>query len=145
MSKIFSIFIAIVVSSQLFAQPFEGKIIYKNSYKSKLSNVTDQQFNAMMGDTQEYFIDGGDYKTITNGTFFIWQLYLNADNKLYTKIANSEAILWNDGSINNDEIVKAELNKEVIEVLGYKCDELILTCKSGVQKYYFNSKFSIDL
>ena len=30
------------------------------------------------------------------------------------------------------------------EVLGYKCDEVILTCKSGVQKYYFNSKLSVD-
>jgi len=32
----------------------------------------------------------------------------------------------------------------VTEVLGYKCDEVILTCKSGVQKYYFNSKLSVD-
>jgi hypothetical protein len=40
--------------------------------------------------------------------------------------------------------LKSELNKNVIEVLGYKCDELVLTCKSGVQKYYFNSKFKID-
>jgi hypothetical protein len=138
------IFFALVISSDLCAQAFEGKIIYKNSYKSKLSNVTDQQFNAMMGDRQEYFIKGGEYKSVTNGTFFMWQLYLNEENKLYSKMANSEAILWNDGSINKDEIVKTELNKEVIEVLGYRCDELILTCKSGIQKYYFNSKFSLD-
>jgi len=43
-----------------------------------------------------------------------------------------------------DEIRKTELNKGAIEVLGYKCDELILTCNSGVQKYYFNSKFPVD-
>lgn len=30
------------------------------------------------------------------------------------------------------------------EVLGYKCDELVLTCKSGIQKYYFNTKFSVN-
>ena len=30
------------------------------------------------------------------------------------------------------------------EILGYKCDELILTCKSGTQKYYFNSNISVD-
>ena len=30
------------------------------------------------------------------------------------------------------------------EVLGYKCDEVILTCKSGTQKYYFSSKISVD-
>jgi len=28
--------------------------------------------------------------------------------------------------------------------LGYQCDELILTCKSGVQKYYFNSDLKVN-
>ena len=57
---------------------------------------------------------------------------------------NSEVFLWNDGATNPDEVLKSELNKEVTEILGYKCDELILTCKSGIQKYYFNSKLSVD-
>ena len=59
-------------------------------------------------------------------------------------MANSETLLWNDGATNPDEVLKAELNKGVTEILGYKCDELILTCKSGTQKYYFNSKLSVD-
>lgn len=59
-------------------------------------------------------------------------------------MANSETLLWNDGAINSDTVLKAELNKGIIEILGYKCDELLLTCKSGVQKYYFNSKLSVD-
>jgi hypothetical protein len=97
-----------------------------------------------MGSTQEYFIKNGDYKSVTNGSFFQWQLYVNKDNKLYSKMANSETLLWNDGAANPDEILKAEVNKGVTEILGYKCDELILTCKSGTQKYYFNSKLSVD-
>ncbi len=52
--------------------------------------------------------------------------------------------MWNDGAVNPDSVLKTELNKEVVDILGYKCDELILTCKSGVQKYYFNSKLQID-
>ena len=35
--------------------------------------------------------------------------------------------------------------KNVTEVLGYPCDELVLTCKSGLQKYYFNTKLSVDI
>ena len=46
--------------------------------------------------------------------------------------------------MNPDSVLKTELNKEVVDILGYKCDELIFTCKSGVQKYYFNSKLQID-
>ena len=126
------------------SQNFEGKIIYHNSYKSKMSNVTDEQFTSMMGSIQEYYIKDGDYKSVTNGKLFQWQIYMNKENRLYSKMANSETLLWNDGAENNDEIIKAEINKAVTEILGYKCDELILTCKSGIQKYYFNTNLSVD-
>lgn len=127
-----------------FAQNFEGKIVYENTYKSKVPGITDGQFSAMMGSVQEYYIKEGDYKSVANGTFFQWQLYVNKDNKLYTKMVNSEALLWNDGSSNSDEVLKTKVNKNAVEILGYKCDELILTCKSGTQKYYFNTTLSVD-
>lgn len=106
--------------------------------------MTTRQFTSMMGDTQEYHIKKGNYKSVSNGTLFQWQLYINRDNKLYSKMANSDTILWNDGALNADRVLSAVLNKNVLEVLGYKCDELVLTCKSGIQKYYFNSQLSID-
>jgi hypothetical protein len=106
--------------------------------------MTDQQWSSMMGSAQEYLIKGGDYKSIANGTLVQWQHYINKDNKLYNKMSNSETAFWNDASVQGDEILKAEINKGVTEVLGYKCDEVILTCKSGIQKYYFNSKLSVD-
>lgn len=134
----------LLLTISAFGQDFEGKLIFKNDYKSKIPNVTSEQLSSMMGTTQEYFIKGGNYKSSTNGTFFQWQLYINKDNKLYNKMANSPTIFWNDGAIYEDEVLKVELNKEVTEVLGHKCDELILTCKSGVQKYYFNSKLKVD-
>ena len=34
--------------------------------------------------------------------------------------------------------------KNHTNILGYQCDELILTCKSGVQKYYFSSKLKVN-
>lgn len=123
---------------------FQGRIIYENKYKSKIDNVTDEQLSSMMGTIQEYLIKGGNYKSATNGTFFQWQLYINTGNKLYSKVANSPTIFWNDGSANPDEVIKAEINKGVTEILGYQCDELILRCKSGVQKYYFSSKLGVD-
>lgn len=127
-----------------FAQTFEGVIKYKNSYKIKIPTLTNEQFTAMMGTTMEYFIKEGNYKTMTNGNYLLWQLYINKDNKLYNKTANSPAILWNDVTVNIDEVLKADINKNAIDVLGYKCDELILTCKSGVQKYYYSSKLKMD-
>lgn len=125
-------------------QNFEGKVTYQNSYKSKIPNVTDALFTAMMGTSQEYNFKGGNYRSVSNGTFLQWQLYLQKDNKLYTKFSNSPSILWNDGALNPDSVLKTELNKEVVDILGYKCDELVLTCTSGVQKYYFNSALKVD-
>jgi hypothetical protein len=127
-----------------FAQSFEGKIVYQNTYKSKIPSLPDNKFTSMMGSVQNYYISGGDYKSEVNGTFLSWQLYINADNKLYTKMANSETILWNDGATNPDEIKSVELHKDAANILGYLCDELVLTCKSGLQKYYFTSKLPID-
>jgi hypothetical protein len=137
--------ICIALSSlTVWGQAFEGKITYTLSYESKNANVSSQQWASMMGTTQEYIIKGGNYKSNSNGTLLQWQVYVNAENKLYTKMSNSQNALWNDAGIQGDEILKVEINKGVTEILGYKCDEIILTCKSGVQKYYFNSKIAVD-
>src|SRR5688572_13682116 len=145
MTKTITFLIAAFFSLVSFGQNFEGKIVYKNSYTSKMPGLTDEQFTSMMGTTQEYYIKDGDYKSVVNGSLLQWQLYVNKDNKLYTKMSNSETLLWNDALINTDEVLKSEINKETIEILGYKCDELILTCKTGTQKYYFNSKLPVDV
>lgn len=134
-----------VLTATVFGQAFQGKIVYQNTYVSKLPNVTSEQFTSMMGSTQTYIIKDGDYKSTANGTMFQWQLYINNDNKLYTKMSTSEKILWNDGATNPDEVLKVEVNKGVTEVLGYKCDEVVLTCKSGTQKYYFSSQLGVDI
>lgn len=144
MIKTFTFLIAAFSSLVSFGQHFEGKIVYKNSYTSKMSGVTDEQFTSTLGSAQEYYIKDGDYKSVVNGSLLQWQLYVNKDNKLYNKIANSETLLWNDGATNTDEVLKTEINKAVVDVLGYKCDEVILTCKSGTQKYYFSPKLSVD-
>jgi hypothetical protein len=65
-----------------FAQNFEGKVVYHNTYKSKIASFNDQQLTSMMGNTQDWYIKDGDYRSETNGTFAKWQLYINKDNKL---------------------------------------------------------------
>lgn len=137
--------LTIFASIATFGQTFEGEIIYKNSLKSKNPKMTDEQWTQMMGSKQEYFIKNGNYKSVTNGTMSQWQIYNNKDNKVYTKMSNSETVLWNDASINSDEVLKSEIKKNAATILGYSCDELILTCKSGIQKYYYSSKLAVDI
>lgn len=146
MTTRFILFFLVCITSltNCVAQNFEGKIVYQNKYKSKIPNLTDTQFTSMMGTNQEFIIKDGNYKSTMNGTLVLWQLYINQDNKLYTKMSNIQSILWNDGAVNPDEVLKSEINKEVIEILGHLCDELILTCKTGTQKFYFSSKLKVD-
>jgi len=131
--------ISFYVVSSATAQSFEGKISYRNSYRSKLPNISDAQFTEMMGATQQYFVKGGNYRSETNGSFFQWQMYLNSENKVYSKLSTSEVILWNDAGENKDALVKVEVNKKVATVLDHVCDEVVVTTSSGVYKFYFNS------
>jgi len=126
------------------AQSFEGKIIYHNTYKSKQAAVDNQQLNGAMGNTETYYLKGGSYKTEVNGALVQWQLYVNRENKLYTKLATSPVILWNDASVKDDEVLSTELHRDAADILGYKCDELVLKCKSGIQKYYFSAQLPVD-
>ena len=144
MKKKFLTLFTILSFITMFGQEFEGKITYSNSFKSKNPEMTDQQLQSVMGSTQEFIIKDGDYKSSLNGMYLQWQLYINKDNKLYTKMSNSVKAVWNDGNIQEDVVIKVEINKQVIEILGYKCDEIILTFKNGVQKYYYNSKVSAN-
>ena len=126
------------------AQSFEGEVIYHTTFKSKMANISDEKFNEMAGNTLKYYMKGGDYRSDCSGTLMTWQIYINRDNKLYDKFNNYDSIYWHDGAIQKDSILSVQLSKGVTEILGYKCDELILNCKSGVQKYYFTAKFAID-
>ena len=126
------------------AQLFEGRVVYENTYESKNTQFPSEKLQEMMGDNQTYLYKDGDYKSIMNGKFMEWQLYRNQENKLYRKMANSELAFWNDAALNTDSVLSFEINRNVIEILGYKCDELVLNCTSGTQKYYYSRKLAID-
>lgn len=145
MKKILLAIVPFLMALTSFSQAFEGKISYQNTYTTKDAKLTDEQLISMMGSKSEYLIKDGNYKNTSNGKLIQWQLYINQENKLYTKMSNSAAAFWNDASVQGDSVLKVEVNKNVTEVLGYKCDEVILTCKSGIQKYYFNSIVSVNV
>jgi len=144
MQKLFFLLSVVLITTASLAQSFEGKIIYSNTYQSKQASTSNLQFTELIGNEFEYYFKGADYKTISNGTLFQWQLYSTSDNKVYSKMTSSEAAFWNDASINPDTVYASVVHPRTMEVLGYMCDELVLTCKTGVQKYYYSSKLSTD-
>ncbi len=130
----------LLISSTLFAQNFEGKIAYKNTCRSKDPEWKKEYCQMIADSVQSYYHKDGDYKYISLSSGK-WVLYKKSDNKLYNK---GTKIYWTDAAINDDEILEIKINKNVLTVLGYKCDELILKCKNSVQKYYFNSVTAVN-
>lgn len=139
-----SLLIFLVLTVTTLRAQFEGEIIYKNRYRSKIPAVSDEQLTAMLGTETQYYIKGGSYKTVCNGSVLQWQLYVNKDNKLYNKFVMSESLLWNDCNVDNDELEKTEIKRNVVKILGHECDEIILTGKKLTQTHYFSSKLKID-
>jgi len=130
--------------SQTVTPAFEGEIVYANVYKSKNPKLREKQLSVMLGSVHTYYVKRGDYKTVTNGMFAQWQLYINKDNKVYNKMASSDTVFFNNAAEHDDEVLSSKITKKVTTILGYSCDELVLTCVSGVHKYYYNSRLRVD-
>lgn len=128
----------------LSAQYFEGEVVYQMTYKSKMKDVSDERITNAMGDKSEYYIRGGDYKSVGNGTIFQWQLYRHDANRLYNKMTKTNAILWIDGASDPDTVYHSTMVFGAATVLGYSCDELILFCRTGTQRYFFSSRVAVD-
>jgi hypothetical protein len=143
-TRLFIAGILMALSVFAHAQSFEGVVVYKNTYTSKLPQVKDEQFNAAMGTTQEYSMKGGNYKSALNGAMLQMQLYRQADNKLYTKMSMADTLYWTDGAVNNDEVVDFKILPKQEEVLGVMCDALVITSKSAKTTFYYNAKYKID-
>jgi hypothetical protein len=123
---------------------FEGEVVYQVTYQSKIPNVSNERMTNAMGDRAEYYVKGGDYKSVINGTIMQWQLYRHDANRIYNKMSKTNAILWIDAATNPDSVYTSYLVFNAETILGYACDELILECKSGEQRYYFSSRLGVD-
>ena len=136
--------LAFLLTSNIKAQSFEGKIMYSNNYQSKVPNYSSEQLNNLMGTQQVYVIKGNNYKSAFNGAFIKLQMYRGDENKSYTLTGKNDTLYCEDYNTNKDEAVKYELQKNKETVLGITCDVLIVEAKKSKTYFYFNSKYSIN-
>ena len=145
MTRNFFFAIALIITiSNVNAQSFEGVITYQNTYKSKVPSFTDQQWQSIVGSQNEYYIKGGNYKSVMNGSVIASYLYLSKDNKLYSEFQDGNIMYWSDASINKDSVISFELKKNAVRILSYNCDELILHTRQGTEVYDFAPGLVVD-
>lgn len=125
-----------------FSQNFEGEIVYKTICKSNKPDWKIEYCQMITDSIENFHYKNGNYKYSVpeNKT---WTIYKQSEKKLYRKTKKGK-IFWSDVNSSNDSISKITLNKNVLKVLDYDCDELIIESLGAVRKYYYCSKFPID-
>ena len=126
------------------AQDFEGKITYKMTYASHNPGVSSAKLAAALGDKEEYYIRGSQYKSLTNGTVLSMELYDDKANKIYNKLPKSDTLYWIDAAVNSDQPTGSEIRSNADTVLGKPCDALVLKNRSGSATFYYNSQYKAD-
>jgi hypothetical protein len=138
MKIILTLLLVSLISFSISGQIFEGKITYANSYQSKVAGLTNETLYAMMGTRQDYYIKGGKFKNVFNGSFLKWQVYSPTQNKLYSLTAKTDTMYWDDCLPIKDEPVSYEIQKDKETLLGIVCDVLIISTKKQKMYFYFN-------
>lgn len=134
--------LSLVVSLSTQAQNFEGKIIYKNSHKSRVTAYSDAQIDIALGDKQEYYIKGNNYKSLFNGNYIKSHLYIGKENHAYTQYAQSDTLYIEDCGINSDSVISFEIMENQDTIMNIVCDMLVIKTKSGgTSKYFFNANY----
>jgi len=127
MVKYLLIFLLFIIKFEcLHCQNFEGKIIYENTFESKVPKLSATQLKLLLGDKQEYYIKGARYKSLTNGSLISLQTYDPVTNKIYTMKKGADTLYWNDASKVGDSVLSFENRnypapalKELSTVQGY--------------------------
>lgn len=144
MSTILVLIVSVFLGFTNILESFEGRIKYHVFYESRIPNVSNDQLSQMLGSEQEFYYKSGNYKSIVNGTSMDYLTYLVDSNKLYMKMPNMDILMSIDAEKNSDEILSTQVKRNADTVLGFVCDELIIKGKNSLQKFYYNSKFSVN-
>lgn len=123
---------------------FAGKVSYRIQFRSKQPTVTSSSLEQALGSSEDFFVKNGKYKATYNGNVMQYQIYHCDNNRLFTKKSTSPMIEWQDAGISKDSVLSSKINPDAIQILGYSCDELVLTTATSTEKYYFSPRFHMD-
>jgi hypothetical protein len=98
----------------------------------------------MMGTNQAYYIKGGNYKSVFNGSFIKMQTYRTAENKSYALTAKSDSLYSEDYGKNKDMAIRFEIKKATETIMGITCDAITVYTAKSKATYYYNKKYRIN-
>lgn len=141
--KFFFTFLVVLFSLSSFSQYFEGRIVYKNVCLSDSPDFKKEYCDMYTDSIQNFYYKNGNYKYSTPNDSN-WNMFKWDERKKYNKAKKSGKIFWRNEKLSKDTIVDFKVNKSVVTILGYECDELIIKKPGVIEKYYFSNKLALN-
>jgi hypothetical protein len=126
------------------SQPFEGEIVYVNSYSSKLPGLSSDRVRDLLGGKQAYYIKGAQYRSVTDGSLVQVQVYEPRTNRVYNQRPGNDTLYWVDAAANPDVVVSWSIRRNADSVLGIPCDVLELKTNNGSVAFYYSERYRLD-
>lgn len=124
----------------VYAQSFEGYIVFENKIESKIPSVSDAQMLSQVGNRQKtIYASNGNYVTVFEGGALRAQYYTKEGNKLYNLQSANDTLFGMDASMNYDPVVGIEESEEISTVYNLPCEHVVLKSSQSKMTYYFNS------
>lgn len=134
LSLIFILFLQHIISGQ---ENFEGILKFKIKIQDKTGQMTDEQSDMFLGDTQTYYLKGKKYRSEMNGMLKMTTIHEGRDT-LFTKMKDVNSLMYTLTNESEEKVISYELKKTDKVILGYKCDLLEVKTNKGFHQYYFN-------
>ena len=117
---------------------FEGKISYDYDFIIKDTTRKTLFFKTLYPTKSVLtFKDGNSIEEYEGGES-IYDLYIVNQNKFYTKRNPSDTLFWFDCGGPGEEILSMKVNSNNENILGIKCNELLITYKKKTVTYWYN-------
>jgi hypothetical protein len=144
MTRLFITLTLVISAVKAPAQYFEGKVIYRQMVTSRMPGVTDSALSATVGNEESYYLKGGFYRSMTNGTGFSMQQYDHRTNRLYFKNPDIDTLYWVDAGKTTDKPISYETREDAETILGKRCDALVVQTANGTIVFYYSRRYKLD-
>jgi len=152
MKKVFLLsFAMMLLVGFAHAQFFEGYVRYVHNLEITDTTLQKKDFflSYLLGSSSTLYIKGTNFHWKFAGCQMESQIYLSSSNTIYEKFPKKDTLFTSPAGVADEIILKDELKPSKVEVLGNKCQVLMLKSKFTKDNsvrgriYYFAKKYPL--
>jgi hypothetical protein len=118
---------------------FEGKVVFKYEFTFLQNTERAKYMGKMSPNNSVFYFKEGNFVDKPDKGPSIEDIYLHAQNKMFTKKDHSDTLFWFDCGKPGRKVLDFKITPKKETILGIKCDELIVFFENLTISYYYNS------